>query len=164
MDAGIAIVIGAVLGTVGWFLGQRQNRNLSRLGHTIELLNSYRDDESHWDALSSVKSMIEAENLPKPDDANRAEDNATLRKLLVHYEYIASAILRGAIDERLVRDCDRSNIVLLYKNTENCVYNLTQIRKRDTIYENFQKLAKRWNGKPPGFFSRTIEVFLMRPL
>lgn len=164
MDTGQAIIIAAVLASAGWVFGQRQSRKLSRLEHTFNVLNSYRHDKEHWDAIHKVIALAKNKTLPTPDEAGRENDIAALRKLLVHYEFIAVGIFSGGLDEEMIRECDRGNIVNLNKNGQPFIQELRATRKRDTIYRNLQDLAERWEDKPPGRYKRVLEYFLMRPL
>jgi len=118
MDTGLAIFLGAVIGsslaTMGWIFGQRQNRRLTRLEHTFSVLNSYRDDKDHWEAHRRFVSMAKSQNIPTPDDPARQDDIAVLSKLFTHYEYIAAGIFCGGLDENLIKACDRGNIVYYF--------------------------------------------------
>ena len=124
MNTGIAIVVGAILASLGWIFGQRQSRKLSRLEHTFAVLNSYRHNKEHWDAVRQVVILSKNNTLPTPEEAGRENDIAVLRKLLVHYEFIAVGVFAGGLDETMIRECDRGNIVTLYKNSQNFIKKL----------------------------------------
>ncbi len=164
MEIGSAIILGAVLASAGWVFAQRQNRRLSRLEHTFDVLNSYRQNKEHWDTISEVISLAKNKRLPAPDEAGRENDIAALQRLLVHYEFIAVGIFSGGLDEAMIRECDRGNIVNLNKNGQPFIQALRATRKRDTIYRNLQDIAERWDDKPPELYKRAVEYFLMRPL
>lgn len=164
MDTGQAIIIAGVLASAGWVFTQRQNRKLSRLEHTFDVLNSYRHNKDHWDAISKMIALTKGGTLPVPDEAARENDIEAIRKLLIHYEFIAVGIFSGGLDEAMIRECDKGNIVNINKNGQSFIQALRAIRKRDTIYRNLQDLAERWDNKPPGRYKRVLEYFLMRPL
>jgi len=163
MDTGAAIVTAALLASIGWIFGQRQNRKLTRFEHTFQVLNSYRHDESHWAALAQVIVLAKNENIPKPEESGRQADIEALRKLLIHYEFIAVGIFSGGLDEGLIRECDRSNIVNVHKCSRDFIAELRTTRGRNTIYRNLQDIAERWEAGSPGYFERVIEFILMRP-
>ena len=151
------------MASVGWIFGQRQNRKLSRLEHTFNVLNSYRHNQEHWDAIQRVIVLAKNKTLPMPEEAGRENAVAVLRKLLVHYEFIAVGVFSGGLDETMIRECDRGNIVNLYKNSQNFIKELRRARKRPTIYRNLQDLAERWEGKKPRWPVWLIEICRMKP-
>ena len=114
--------------------------------------------------------MVKADNVPTPDDPEREDDNNALRSLFMHYEYIAAGVYCGGLDERVIKECEIRNVVALYKYTTSYVDDLRNLRRKydpkfaDIIYENFQRLARRWDSLPPRLCDRLVEWFLMRPL
>lgn len=164
MDIGLAIFGGAILASAGWIFGQRQNRKLTRIEHTFRILEKYRDDDAHWKATERFVAMAKRDDLPTPDDDHRAEDIAAMRKLLTHYEYIAAGIFVGGIDEQIVRECDRGNIVNLSLYGGGYIRRVRDSRGRQTIYKNLTDLGKRWKGPLPPVYIRFIEYFRMRPI
>lgn len=163
MDIGLAIFGGAILATAGWVFGQRQNRKLTRIEHTFRILDKYRDDDAHWKAIERFVGMAKRDDLPTPDDDHRAEDIAALRKLLTHYEYIAAGIFVGGIDEQIVRECDRGNIVNLSQYGMDYIRRVRESRGRQTIYRNLTDLGKRWQRPPSPVHIQLIEYIRMRP-
>ena len=133
MDIGAAIVIGAVLASAGWVFGQRQTRKLSRLEHTFRVLDGYRDDTDHWKANDRFVAMAKRNDLPSPDDSHRDQDIEALRRLLIHYEYIAAGIFTGGLDEAMVRECDRGNIVNLSQHAADYIQALREGMSRSML-------------------------------
>ena len=108
--------------------------------------------------------MAKRNDLPTPDDGHRAEDIAALRKLLTHYEYIAAGIFTGGLDEQIVRECDRGNIVNLSLYGTDYIQRVRDSRGRQTVYRNLTDLGKRWQEPPPPDHIRLIEYIRMRPI
>lgn len=163
MDIGLAIFGGAILASAGWIFGQRQNRKLTRLEHTFRVLDNYREDSAHWEANERFVGMAKRNDLPTPDDNHRAEDIAALRKLLTHYEYIAAGIFTGGLDETIVCECDRGNIVNLSLYGIDYIQRVRDSRGRQAIYRNLTDLGKRWQNPSPPAHIRLIEFIRMRP-
>ena len=163
MDIGLAIVTGAIFATAGWIFGHRQSRKLTRLEHTFRVLDGYRDDDAHWKANERFVGMAKRNDVPTPDDAHRAEDIEALRKLQTHYEYIAAGIFTGGLDEAIVSECDRGNIVNLAQYGADYIQRVRDSRGRQTIYRNLTDLRKRWTAPSPPRYVRLIEYIRMRP-
>lgn len=163
MDTGLAILIGAGGATVGWIFAQRQNRKLTRLEHTFNVLESYRNDEKHWGSFDRFVSMAKKNDIPGPRDSGRDDDIKAIGSLLFHYEYISAGIFSGGLDEGMIKLCEEGNIVELYKRTKDYIEAIRGILKKDGVYENFAGLGKRWAGPGPKVYVRLVEVFIMRP-
>lgn len=152
MDPGPAIIISAVLASIGWLFTIRSTRLVDRRKHTYGLLLRQLDDPKFAAALDRIKALLEKNNLPDPDDELRQDDISKIDYLLNHYEFLSAAVWCGDIDEKLLRACEYSRITKLFQKTKTYIDKAREWRNQPTMYENLQLLQQRWcsEGLNPG--------------
>jgi hypothetical protein len=96
-------------------------------------------------------------------DAEDDTDRNALRRVLNHYEFIATGLRNGDFDERLVRDSERAAILTLFEKSQDFIWNLRDARRRITIYENIEWLYSRWEKSPPSHMQQCAEWIVGRP-
>lgn len=82
-------------------------------------------------------------------DAHSSTDEARqLRYVLNYWEYVAVGIRRGIYDEFILKDSKCNTLIHLYRNAEPFIQNVRRTNRRDTIYCELERLAKRWRANP----------------
>lgn len=159
MDAATAVLLASSFATAGWIYSARRARHLSRKQHTVNVIlqtsfsKEYREISEH---LSPIIKQGKVEQF----DGNGEKD---FRWLANHLEFIAAGIRNGDLDEKLVRDCFRTQIVVLFDRCSCYIYTLRNSRSRQSIYEHLEWLQRRWETKPPKWWQKLFENIINRP-
>tara|TARA_A100000171_G_scaffold13373_1_gene11490 strand:+ start:680 stop:1438 length:759 start_codon:yes stop_codon:yes gene_type:complete len=195
-----AILIAAMLATVGWLITVRVNTSNSRSAHTFDIVtkrdfnSEFRkalrcirpylvDKNNNFPGLIAEKERILSEKRAEILKAGKAElsddDNAkvsveveesvsTIRSsvsyVLNHYEFLCAGIRSGDISEKLIKDTEKSTILLLFETFEKHISDLRVARKRNGSYEHLAWIYDRWDHNPPGVAQSIIEIIRNRPL
>lgn len=126
------------------------SRHIARKKQSIDMLMDMRCDKLMNDALATISKLHNNdEGLRKfAQPSNRASEEAEhLRLALNHFEYIAVGIRSGIYDEILVKDGIYTTIVDTFFKTEPYIKAVRQVTNRETIYQDFECLARRWDNK-----------------
>ena len=121
------------------------------------------------------KEFLEARNALAPHlkecvfpqdvmDGGNEDLRTKFREILNHYEFVAAAIRNGDLDERLIKDSERSSCMQLYRCCEAYIWALRDSRDRMSIYEHLEWLYQRWEVKQPGWLQRQWEAFRDAPM
>ena len=162
MDTGLAILISAVLATVGWLYSGHLNRVMERKQHTYRIVIRQKDDEEFAEALPVVRALIRKDNIPdSQDDEARADDIRRIDYLLNHYEFLCAAICAGDVDEKLVRACDETRIKRLHETMTGYISRARETQP--TAFEHLEFIAGRWTSDERTRASKCYEFFFLRP-
>lgn len=165
MQPGIAILVAAVLATVGWMFTARRNRTIARKHHTFNVLLTMSFNDVFIEAYETLAPAIKNKKLPKSLDGRSNNDLRNATKIILnHYEFLAAGVRNGDLDEKLLKDSERSMVVHLYEGCGEFIYAVRDNRKRQTINEHLEWLAMRWENNPPNWFQCCLEAFLGRPI
>lgn len=165
MSPSIAILIGAALATTGWLYTARRARTLSKKQHTINLMIQASFNKEFLEARNALAPYLK--DCCFPEDVIKGENDelkARFRAILNHYEFVSAGIRNGDLDERLLKDSERSSCTMLYKCCENYIWNLRDSRDRLTLYEHLEWLYERWEKSPPGWFQLSWEKVFDAPV
>ena len=160
----ITALFGVALATAGWVYSAKRNRTLSKKQHTFNALLQASFAPKYQDAMDALREHLRAGKFP--EDLSKTE-NSDVRKhlkfILNHYEFLAAGIRNGDISERLLRDSEKSTIIVLFESSEKYVHDTRDNRKRTSTYEHIQWLYERWH-KTPVWWQCCIECAWGRPL
>ena len=158
-----AILVAALFATMGWLYAARRARTLAKKQHTFNLLIRSNFDQTLRDALSALSPHLRARLLPDVTSEDRSELRDALRLVLNHYEFVASGIRNGDLDEALVRHSERGTILTLIECSSDYIHAMRNTRRRRSIYEHLEWIHDRWERCPPGRTKRSLEMVLGRP-
>jgi len=160
MNPSTAIIIGAILATFGWIYTGRRGRTLAKKQHTITVMMKANFDAEFLKARSEITNYIKGTS-KLPDDFLTNDKyialGASVRRVINHYEFVAAGLRNGDLDERLVKDSERSTFVMVYVNMKDYIWSLRNGRDRMTIYEHLEWLHNRWEECPPSKIVRLAE-------
>lgn len=151
-----AVLIGAALATTGWLYTARRQRTVARKQHTLNVMLQAEYATTHREAMNAVRPSLSSGKCPDITGADQA-DRESYRTILNHYELLSAGIRNGDFDERMVRDAHRGSIVCMYEACEQQIFKMRNARRRQTIYEHFEWLYKRWEKKRPSKIQKAIE-------
>lgn len=158
-----AILIAAVLATLGWLYTGRRARNLARKQHSMNLLLQASFNNDMRNALHELSPHLRACKIPNVESEQDENILKKLRFLLNHYEFVAAGIRNGDLDEELIRDSERGTILTLFECSKDYIESLRNTRRRRAIYEHLEWLHKRWETHPPNPVVRFAERCRGRP-
>ncbi len=164
MEPQYAILIGAGLATCGWLYGARRARTLSRKQHTINVLMQASFNVEFRGAQKILAGAIENGKCPDLTDGSNEALKDAFRMVANHYEFIAAGLRNGDLDERMIVDSHRGQILRVYQFSEEFIWKIRDSRKRQAIYEHLEWLNKRWETHRPGKMQQLAERCFGRPL
>jgi Domain of unknown function (DUF4760) len=144
MDPGLAILTGAGLATVGWIFNGRVVGASNRRMHTYQILARQEQDGKLIEAIRLLRIICADEETPNFEGAMNSKNADSLDYLLNTYEFVAAAIWCGDIDEDVMRRCERTRIVKLYRKVERYVERNRREGGQPSMWGNMQRLVGRW--------------------
>ena len=120
---------------------------------TLDLVVSREIHNPEWSKISATCDSVLSD--PKqwgrlfPEESSEERDRAlemTILTYLNHYEVVAIAIDRKIISEDLYAMWFKDGYVKNWMQAEPFVMHLRRIKKSNTIFAEFKKLATRWSG------------------
>jgi Domain of unknown function (DUF4760) len=121
MDTATAALIGAALATAGWLYTARRARTLSRKQHSVSVMLQASFNSEFQGFVKTVAEHIKANDIAQRIGAGDDTLRMATRRVLNHYEFIASGLRNGDFDERLVMDSERSAIIQLFAGTKEFI-------------------------------------------
>ena len=161
MNVPTAILIAALLATLGWLYTTRRQWDLSRRQHTFNALLTMGFSKEFLKLVEEISPAIRSNSLSPPLDDTKAKE---LMTILNHYEFLAAGIRNGNIDENLLRDSEGGMIIGLVEASQDYFKEIRQKRGRNAIYEHLDWLYRRWESSPPGRCQTILEFFVGHPL
>lgn len=160
-----AILIGAVLATIGWLYSARRARMLSKKQHTMTLMITSNFNDGFLNDRKIISPFL-LKTLKMPENFITIEEieiQTALRRVLNHYEFVCAGIRNGDIDEELFKLSERGTITMVYSNMEEYILRLRNKRDRQLIYEHLEWLYNRWNREKIGCWQGVLEKVRARP-
>ncbi|SCC19713.1 protein of unknown function [Snodgrassella sp. R-53583] len=145
----IATAIGVIV--AAWSI-YTNTKNAKKRG-TIDMIVAERNNSELQKAVSRVnqlakqnKECIYAAYIS--EDEKFSEDRAAILKVLNHREFMSVAILGGALDEKIYKSFQYSMHMRDWDNLSGFVTELRNKKQIQTMFQEFECLAKRWKKKP----------------
>ncbi len=176
METSTAIVVSAVLATLGWLYSGRIQLIVSRKRHTFDVFSRYRDDKKHEAAIDDVRKIIRRHRRQKgidgigsvvPVEYNDCseEERDSINLCLDKFEEIAVSILQGDIDEGFAFNLENTKIIKFAETFLPFIEAQREAFAQPSYCSNLLLLAERWRGD----FNRTIthrvyEFVFLRPM
>ena len=124
------------------------NGKQARLRALIDLLVHQKTDSELIEATKFVNAL----HLSKEAWSKHIEPDCEARKhillVLNNQEFIAVGIRLRAFDEKTYKDMQCSNILRLWDASKGFIAEVRRDAKKDTIFQDFERLAKRWAKDP----------------
>jgi len=165
IDSGLAILIGAIVALLGWVSAGRTARIGARRTHTYHVVEENQKNATLKECFATVKALVDVKIRPTRDRALE-EFYPKFNFILDHYEYISAAIVCGDVDEKLMRQCERSRFIALAKIFDEYIRRTRIYKQQYGFCENLMAVAGRWerDRARSGHFHRLGEWYLMRPI
>src|SRR5690606_615796 len=117
-----------------------------------DLLFNSRGDNELMNGIRTVSSLHYRQDVNMRhyarSDQTATDEAKALRYVLNHWEYVSVGIQSGIYDEQMLKTSSYNTVVHLYKCAKPFIEEIREQSGRQTIYQEFQWLAKRWGSKP----------------
>lgn len=127
------------------------NEKIARQRATIDLLMTQRADGTLSDAKKSVGAIhndggdfTSLAAATKTQDAQRGH----ILSIINNYEFIALGIREGALDESIYKRAVYSQVLRDWRAMKAFIMELRRQNKIETLFQEFELLAKRWEQVP----------------
>ncbi|MYZ41393.1 DUF4760 domain-containing protein [Schauerella aestuarii] len=149
-NLGFWIQTGAfVLSAIGAIAVIFYNGRVSRQRATVDLVLHQKADSDLINALSMIYAMKRNnENLSVHLPTLQSDQGKCIRLVLNSYEFVALGIRVGAFDEQMFKEMQCSNYVKVWEATRGLIQDIRQQQQKETFFQEFEWLAKRWIKKP----------------
>lgn len=149
-NLGFWIQTGAfILSAVAAVLVIYHNGRMAKKRATIDLVLHQKSDQKLIDALSEVYEMHRQEsNLFEHLPTLQSDQGKCIRLVLNSHEFVALGIRRGAFDEQLYKEMQCTNFLKVWDATRSLIYEIRRQQKSETLFQEFEWLAKRWKRCP----------------
>jgi len=126
------------------------NGEAEKLRATVDLVLNQKQDKELQDALRHVRELREAKvtNFSKYLENRDSEDFKSIMRVLNNYEFIAAGIEEAAFDERLFKRMQCSVLLDNWKVLCGFVMEIRGQYNHPTLFQEFQRLAKKWESNP----------------
>ncbi len=144
----VAFIVGVLVAVVSVMSA----RDTARKKQSSDLLFNSRGDNELVQGMRKIAELHDRQDANMrhyaKKDQGGTEEAKALRYVLNHYEYVSVGIQSGIYDEGMLKSSSYNTIINLYKRAKPFIEGIREEHGRNTIYQEFQWLAKRWEGKP----------------
>lgn len=146
----VAFVISAVAAVAVIY----HNGVLAKKRALIDLIIQQRSDDQLSQATKTVFDLASANDkqlsayVSPNGDEKHQEIRAAILKVLNNQEFVAVGIRLGAFDEKVYKELQCSNVLKLWRATSGFVCELRKQTNHNTIFQDLEKLAQRWEKAP----------------
>lgn len=124
------------------------NGKQARLNALINLIVQQKTDNDLIEATRQTNAL-HAKGEPwtrhlSPD----CDERKHILMVLNNQEFIAVGVRLRAFDERTYKQMQCTNVLRLWEASEGFIVEIRKERKKDTLFQDFERLAKRWKKNP----------------
>lgn len=148
-------ILTPILPAIGVFVAAytiRNNTENAKKKATIDLIMAERNDQSLQDAITKVNEMAKIKGhifaIYASDDESNFDNRKHIIKLLNQREFVSAGVLGGALHETMYKQFSYSMFLRDWNNLKAFIYELRRVRQNDTIFQEFECLATKWENNP----------------
>ncbi|MBK1780591.1 DUF4760 domain-containing protein [Advenella sp. WQ 585] len=141
-----AIVISAIIAFFMW----RHQATQARRRATIDVILDERNNDKLNKAKARIYEILDIPNYNFMDGYNNdeSEDKKLILMVLNQKEFIAKGIRCKAFEEEIYKDTQYSNNMKIWRATKPLIMEIRRKTGRETLFQEFEWLARRWEKKP----------------
>ncbi|GHT89783.1 hypothetical protein AGMMS49545_01020 [Betaproteobacteria bacterium] len=122
---------------------------MSRRRATVDHIIHQKTDRELLDAIQLVYKMHDDnEVFSKYHDQKETPEYKAILLVLNNHEFIALGIRRRAFAETIYKELQCSNFLKVWNSSAGIVEELRKSSGRETLFQEFEWLAKRWKENP----------------
>lgn len=148
----VAILLSALIAGSIALKNIKEQRGIARRRATLDLISNREWDGDYIHARKEFNKLKVAQPTLEFWAGNDHKDSPQLnviRAILNDYELIAIGMKEGILDEPLYKLWFKSSLVNDYKKAAKAIDAIRERTGVPTIYIEFERLAKRWQGESP---------------
>ncbi|OOR91691.1 DUF4760 domain-containing protein [Moraxella caviae] len=119
---------------------------------TIDLIMAERNDIALQEAITQINEMAKIKGhifaVYASDDDKNFENRKHIIKLLNQREFISAGVIGGALHEKMYKSFSYSMFLRDWNNLKAFIYELRRARNNQTIFQEFEYLATKWENTP----------------
>jgi hypothetical protein len=125
------------------------NAALARTRATIDLIIHQKADKELLAAVEKVYQMHRDKiQFSMYADKHDSEECKCILRVLNNHEFIALGIRQKAFDEKIYKLMQFSNVMKVWNASRGIISEIRQAQQKDTLFQEFEWLARRWNKDP----------------
>ncbi len=124
------------------------NGQIARKRALIDLIIQQKSNKDLLSAIQSVYKLAAEGNHLSKLVGEDSEERRSIFEALNNIEFIAVGIRMGAFDEKTYKQMQYSNVLKLWKVSSGFIHELRKIDGKETLFQDFESLAKKWETKP----------------
>jgi len=137
------------LSAIGVIVAIYKNGKQARLRGLIDLITQQKADPVLVQATHNVKHLHQKGILlTKFLSQEECQEYKEILLVLNNQEFIAVGVHRGCFDEKTYKLMQCRNVVSLWQASKGFIEEIRRKSQTPTIFQDFEKLAKRWNKRP----------------
>jgi len=137
------------LSAIGAVLVIYHNGSQARRRATIDHIIHQKTDKDLLEAIKLVYKLHDnKEPFSRYCDQKDALEREAILKVLNNHEFIALGIRKKAFEEKIYKDLQCSNFLKVWSASSGMVAELRRSENRDTLFQEFEWLARRWQKHP----------------
>ena len=145
----IATAVGVIIAAYNIY---KNTQNAKKRG-TIDMIVAENNNSELQKAISRVNQLAKDDKncifaVYSSEEEKFADDRAAILEVLNHREFMSGAILEGALDEKIYKSFQYTMFIRDWDNLSGFVNELRKKKGIQTIFQEFEYLAKRWKEKP----------------
>lgn len=137
------------------FFTYRNHSDLTRKRATLDLFLSFTKDRATIDDFKILDKCLSDDSgdsdfykiITDRSDEHKRERDAILHVLNI-YEFISAGTNTKLLDDSLLKTLNYSNTLKLWNYTGLGIKKLRQELNKETLFQEFEILVKRWQKKP----------------
>lgn len=146
----IVLLVSVLLSYLGIVRTIKSERDNVKDRATISYIMERNKDDNFSEGLYTILSLDRDDNVDIKKYAKKehreTEEAKKIRYIVNHYEYLSVGVLNNIYNENMLKKASKGTTIKIYLALENYIKETRIARDSDTIYENFECLAKRWDG------------------
>ena len=153
MFEGVPVSALAILASA--LIAWRVQTRISVRRATIDFIASHEVGNEDWSDTKQLFLAVTSGDdsaermiaLLKPGKtAKQQAEYLAIASFLNHFEAVAIAIKHGAMSEQIYKDWHQSSYIRAWQKSQSYINERRQQAGRQTLYENFERLAKKWDS------------------
>jgi len=128
-------------------------RKTSKERATLDVVLGDYQDKDLVEASNMIFTLVREDRnqlfiVFQNEDGKRANERSSLLLVLNRYEFYASAMNHGILDEQLFKRLHCSNFIKLWDAVSPTVMSIRDKERKDTLFKDLEILVLRWKSNP----------------
>lgn len=128
-------------------------RKTSKERATLDVVLGDYQDKDLVEASNMIFTLVREDRnqlftVFQNEDGEKANERSSLLLVLNRYEFYASAMNHGILDEQLFKRLHCSNFIKLWDAVSPTVMSIRDKERKDTLFKDLEILVLRWKSNP----------------